>query len=400
MKNGKSVSDIRYSNRALLLERLYTGGAASRKHLSELCGLTAASVTQLSSQLISEGVLEETGKMPPQGRTGRSEQLLDINRSGLYVVGVNVTEHGIELKLSDLKLQLIKSAWLPMNADAFTSGELCAAISSLIKGLESKTVGVGISIRGSVDPLRGVSLDSYGLLPKDFALAEPLGKHLRLPVSVDSSVRAMLTTHELSDPFFAEGVVLFIEYGPGIGGALLENGSHFLGARFNACNVGHICVQEGGAPCVCGRRGCLETILSFEAVESAAKSCFSEKETPLLYALCEGSLEKLTAAAVYESFSRGDEGVAKLLEKPLGAFSAAIAECEALFDPDLVILCSEFFEYHQLCGYLEKEISARVGNLKPYLRFITGRSELAAKSAAAVAIRAFIKSGAPSSGKE
>ena len=168
MRNGKSVTSLREENRALLLENLYFGGAASRKALSEQTGLTAASVTQLTSQLISQGVLIETEKLPPRNRTGRAEQLIDIDRSALLAVGIIAAEDGVTLNLTDLDLNILKSESLPMKSEVFSNGELLAALERLWKNQKERVVGIGVSVRGSVDPIRGVSMDSYGLLPKEF----------------------------------------------------------------------------------------------------------------------------------------------------------------------------------------------------------------------------------------
>lgn len=396
MKNGKSVSDIREANRALLLECLYFGGPASRKRLSEQTGLTPASVTQLTSQLIADGVLLETEKCPPQNRTGRAEQLIDIDRSGLLAVGAAITEECIKLSMTDLELNLLKSVALPLKSESFTNGELSTAIEAFAGDGRQRLIGIGVSVRGSVDSLLGISMDSYGLLPRDFALAEPLSNALELPVTAENNVRGMLTAHTLMHPHSDDGVVLLIKYGPGVGGALMINGNHFLGSRFTACEVGHICAEDGGIPCVCGRRGCLETLLRYDTLTSGAAKIFSKAETPLLYSLCSGSVKGITPAAIYSAFSQNDPGIRMLLEKPLAAFAVAVSSCISLYDPDSILLCSEVFQNAPLIEYLEAEIKSRTGNSSPRIRFITNRDELGAKGAAAAAVKSFISKGATS----
>ena len=90
----------------------------------------------------------------------------------------------------------------------------------------------------------------------------------------------------------------------------------------------------------------------------------------------------------------GDKGVAEILKKPFSAFAVAVASAQALYDPDTILLCSEVFENGPVTRYLEAEIKVRSGRDAPQLRFISNRDELGAKSAAAIAVKAFLTKGA------
>ena len=338
-------------------------------------------------------MLIETEKLPPQNRTGRAEQLLDIDRSGLLALGIAAAGDGLTLNLTDLDLNILRSACLPMKSDAFSGAALPSAIESLVGDAREKVVGIGLTVRGSVDPLRGVSMDSYGLLPRELSLAAPLSARTGLPVTAENNVRGMLTAHSLLCPHSSDGVVLLIKYGPGVGGALMINGKHFLGSRFTACEVGHICAEDGGKACVCSKRGCLETLLRYDALCAEAAEIFSARGTPALYSLCSGSAEKISADNIYAAFAENDEGIRKLLKKPLAAFAVAVASCQAMYDPDCILLCSGVFKYAPLTEHLTREISARTGGDSPRLKFITNPGELGDKSAAATAIKSFLHSG-------
>ena len=53
--------------------------------------------------------------------------------------------------------------------------------------------------------------------------------------------------------------------GTGIGGAVIGNGKIFRG-RATAGQLGHLTVDVNGEPCLCGRRGCVETTSSGTAL--------------------------------------------------------------------------------------------------------------------------------------
>ncbi len=54
--------------------------------------------------------------------------------------------------------------------------------------------------------------------------------------------------------------LLFVTLGTGVGGGLVLDGRIWSGHSGYAGEIGHIQVEEGGLPCGCGSRGCVETI--------------------------------------------------------------------------------------------------------------------------------------------
>ena len=48
----------------------------------------------------------------------------------------------------------------------------------------------------------------------------------------------------------------------GVGGAVLVNGDLYAGDNRRSGEFGHMCVEPGGLPCKCGKRGCLEAYCS------------------------------------------------------------------------------------------------------------------------------------------
>lgn len=56
------------------------------------------------------------------------------------------------------------------------------------------------------------------------------------------------------------GSLLGIVVSTGVGGGLVIDGRPWTGRTGNAGHIGHVIVDHDGEPCVCGARGCLETI--------------------------------------------------------------------------------------------------------------------------------------------
>ena len=56
--------------------------------------------------------------------------------------------------------------------------------------------------------------------------------------------------------------IAFLSIEDGVGGSVLVNGAQFTGDNGRSGEFGHMCVEPGGLPCKCGRRGCLEAYCS------------------------------------------------------------------------------------------------------------------------------------------
>src|SRR5437763_1161522 len=60
--------------------------------------------------------------------------------------------------------------------------------------------------------------------------------------------------------------------GSGVGGGVMLGGRLLEGSHGLAGEIGHLVVQEGGAPCGCGNRGCLEAMASGTAIARRARA--------------------------------------------------------------------------------------------------------------------------------
>jgi len=85
-------------------------------------------------------------------------------------------------------------------------------------------------------------------------------------VSNDANAAA-LAEHSFGD---ADSDMMLVKVGLGVGAGLLLDGTPLFGSRFAAGEIGHVVVgTDGGAECVCGKHGCLETWLAVPRLEAA-----------------------------------------------------------------------------------------------------------------------------------
>ncbi|MGD0043256.1 MAG: helix-turn-helix domain-containing protein, partial [Isosphaeraceae bacterium] len=95
---------MRIEGRMRILRALHENRIASRTQLERFTGLSRATVAALTADLISAGIVEETGATGDEigvRRTGRPAQLLSIQPSAAYAVGVDIGHQQTRVMLCD-----------------------------------------------------------------------------------------------------------------------------------------------------------------------------------------------------------------------------------------------------------------------------------------------------------
>ena len=89
--SAKSLPEhSRSHNRALVLQTLYRSGGVSRADLARATGLTRVTISDLVAQLIGDDLVVELGQRE-DARPGKPATLLDINRAGFHVIGIDLS---------------------------------------------------------------------------------------------------------------------------------------------------------------------------------------------------------------------------------------------------------------------------------------------------------------------
>ena len=147
-----------------------------------------------------------------------------------------------------------------VGATARTADMVLADAEAMIAALrDDATAAIGIGVPGRVDGLSGRIL-SGGFV--DLSTISLTG----LNAFADNDANMALVAEARLGAARGARHALMLTIGTGIGGAILADGRIFHGGG-SAGQLGHVTVKVEGAPCKCGRRGCLETESSGTALE-------------------------------------------------------------------------------------------------------------------------------------
>ena len=261
-----SPEDARQTNRALLLDLLRREGPLSRADLARITGLTPATVGNVARELLADDLIEDRGTQ--SGSVGKPARLLGIHAAGRTIVGIDLSDpdevRGVRTDLAGQVLgrhqQPRQGATGPAAVEA-----VIAFARELVEACEHPLLGVGIGTPGLVDEA-GIVRDAANLGWTKVDLAMELSSALGAPVLIDNDANAAAVAELAFGP--ATSDLILLRVGKGLGAGIVLDGVIRRGARSGAGEIGHVVVDPGGAPCPCGRVGCLETVLSVPALRA------------------------------------------------------------------------------------------------------------------------------------
>ena len=261
--------DGRRHHRALLLQELFGGGPASRADLARSTGLTRVTVSDLVGELVGEGLVEELGA-PAGARVGKPPTLVGLVADAAHVVALDLSEDRLAGAVLDLAGEVRARAERPL--DGARGSDAVALVHHLAADLVARTdrpvLGVGVGSPGVVGA-DGTVLDAPNLGWSTEPLAAGLEQALGLPVYVANDANTAVLGEHTFGQADTDGGLLLLRVGLGVGAGLVVGGALLHGHRAAAGEIGHVVVDPYGAPCTCGRAGCLETLLAVPRLREA-----------------------------------------------------------------------------------------------------------------------------------
>lgn len=321
---------IRSINRSILLNVIKTEGEVSRVALAHMTGLSPATVTTITGQLIQEGLVFEKATGDSTG--GRPPIMLALNPRGGFVIGIKLMEGKAVGAITDLNASILAKDAIDLpDTQVNTSVEtLVTLVNRLVQqgGIKKKQLmGVGIGLAGVVDFAQGIVKQNPIFGWKNVNLRELLESRMRVPVYIDNDVNTLTLSEKWLEPGKPEDDFIVITLGRGIGMGIVINGQIYRGKGGGAGELGHIMVDPNGPRCDCGRRGCLETLLSDRALVAEAQQKVSADVRDL-----DDLISRMMA---------GDQNAASIFARAGKLLGHQIANLVNLFDPKLIIISGE-----------------------------------------------------------
>ncbi len=129
-----------------------------------------------------------------------------------------------------------------------------------------------------------------------------------------------------------------ITLGTGVGGGIIIDGKIYSGFNGAGGELGHMVIRENGAPCNCGRKGCLEAHASATALIRETVAAAEAYPDCAIWTLCEGDLSKVNAKTAFDGMRMGDPVCTQLVETYIEALGDGVINYINIFQPEIILI--------------------------------------------------------------
>ncbi len=206
-------------------------------------------------------------------------------------------------------------------------GAVDATIADALHAADGAVTAVGIGSAGPID-LRGGTVSPINIKGwRGFPLRDRVAAAVPgVPVRLGGDGLCMALGEHWRGAGRGADFLLGMVVSTGVGGGLVLGGVPYTGRTGNAGHVGHVVVEDGGPPCTCGGRGCVEAIASGPSMVRWARA--NGWSAP------PGAGARDLAAAA----TGGDPVAERAFRRGTTALAAMIASVGAVCDLDLVVI--------------------------------------------------------------
>jgi glucokinase len=262
-----------------------------------------------------------------------SAQLAGISETKTMVGAVDIGGTKIAVGIVADDGRLLARQECPTCPDEGYQAALARAERMLRQVIESSTakiVGIGIGSTGPVDPFTG-EIGDVNFFPS-WRGANPvkdLAERFQVPVAMENDADAAA----LGEAGWGTGRnikrMVYVTVGTGIGGGMIFDGQLYRGVDRSHPEIGHHVIDASGPACMCGFRGCWESLAAGPAMTK-----WMEEQI----ATGHPHHGNLTAKRICEMARAGDALAQRAVDREAYYLGLGFANLVTLFTPDAIVL--------------------------------------------------------------
>jgi N-acetylglucosamine repressor len=334
-----------------IIKFLYIKGAKSNADICERFHISSPTSIGLLNELIAEGYIEKQGRGHSIG--GRKPDLYGLQDNSLFVLGIEMDQYNTRMAIFNNRnepVTALQSFPIRISKDLAILEDLyeCAMNLILASGIDSnKLLGIGISMPGLTGAKEGRNYTYLQTPEAGESLQQILESKFKKPVFLQNDVKAATLAEYRFGLARSRRDVLVITMDWGIGIGMIMDGKLRTGTSGFAGEFGHIPMVEDGVLCYCGKRGCLETVASGNALARLAIAGIRSGQSTQLHNFSSQEIDWIEPKVIIEAAHNGDQYAINILSEVGLNLGKGIAILIQLFNPELIILGGKMAEAKQ-----------------------------------------------------
>lgn len=339
----RTVSDsdsVRRQNRGLVLGALRVHGPQSRTALAAQTGLSHATITAITHDLIAQNIISElVSAEKTEGRTrGRPATLVGFHRAIGYAALIEIDVNRARVSLVDYGGVLVDRFESPITPMTFQETAPTDFVAERLSQLAVRNPTENPNLKRIAVSVQGI-LDREGRSLKwspiahlaGHAFADDIARSSGRPVTLHKRGRLLAEGARWLDPSLRDASVATVFVGSTVAMGMTFRGQIMGRGDEGATEFGHMNHMPNGALCRCGMRGCIEAYASDYGV---LRTAYSVPET--------AAPAPAVPAAQYEGLiaraEAGDRTAAHAFNLAGRAIGFGLSRMMAVFDPSHILI--------------------------------------------------------------
>lgn len=348
-KIGNSLVETRKKNRILIKKQIYHQANPTRTQIAENLGLTLATLSTSTNEMISQGIIEET--VSDQSVTctgaGRRPKILRFCPACACAAGIDIGPYKTRAVLMDMGGNIIDS--LEDEAVQNDYGRMIDMIETLAKKLMPKVtgnfLGVSVNVAGIVDSsngtiLKGIELKNTGEVGSPRKnLQTLLEEKLGCPVLIQNNAKSRALGHAIQN-HIKDTIFAYLYVSRGIACPVMEPNEIPYGYSASIGELGRM-VMEWNSPD--GKH--LMTLNEVAGEHTIIRRCRAAMESgglKNLKRLCDSGKE-LSIDLIMELDTEGDAEIRQLFESSCEYLGIALSNISCMINPGMIVIDGYMF---------------------------------------------------------
>lgn len=248
-----------------------------------------------------------------------------MNRIGIDLGGTKI--EGIVLSKNSKILKRTRVPTPNLSDEDSNYLAILKTVRNLIEQLEQQTDSlctVGIGTPGTLSSLTGLMKNSNTICLNGRPLLKDLEYHLAREIRMANDANCFTLSEAKNGAATNYASVFGIIMGTGVGGGIVINNRLHTGSMGIGGEWGHNQILEDGPVCYCGRRGCVETLISGPGLSADYKR--------------NGGTANTSPSEIISLAEQGDAIAIDTIQRFIAHFGRAVATVINILDPHAIVL--------------------------------------------------------------
>lgn len=337
-----------YRRKKKILNLLYHNETLSATYIGNKIGVSLPTAISLLKDLGNKKFVEVRGSGESKG--GRRPTLFGLKNDSIFVLACELGRFTGKVGLYDSHNQLVAAVvkFKTSIDDDQLADKIFDNAQLLIQenAIDNERVfGVGLAMPGLIDARKGIN---FTIKNKTYQnIRERLEAKFGKLVYVNNDARMQAYGEFVFGAAKGHKDAVILNWNWGLGAGLVLGGKLYNGSTGFAGELSHTKFVEDGELCICGKRGCLETVTSLSVLLNKTREAIKAGKISQLTNRFADNPEDLTAEDIIKAAKSGDEFSISLLNAVGEALGKALSNTIQLLNPDIIVLGGVVSEANQ-----------------------------------------------------